>query len=66
MTLLLTVPEAAEELRCSENTVYRLISEGLIQTCDIGLRGRARTRITQRALQDFIAARTTTRPRRTA
>lgn len=66
MTLLLTVPEAADELRCSENTVYRLISEGLIQTCDIGLRGRARTRITHKALQDFVAARSTERPRRTA
>jgi len=59
--LLLTVAEAAEELRVSEMTVYRLISSGDLPTSDIGTGKRARTRITRKALEEFIEARTTER-----
>jgi len=65
-TILMTVPEAAEHLRLSEMTVYRLISDGSIQTVDVSTRAstRSRTRITREALGEFIAARSSNRPRR--
>ncbi|WP_442928869.1 helix-turn-helix domain-containing protein [Modestobacter sp. VKM Ac-2980] len=63
--MVLTVAEAAEELRISDKSVYRLISAGELQTCDVGTgRERARTRVTREALEDFIASRTSDRPRR--
>lgn len=64
--LLLTVPEAAEELRVSNDSVYRLIAAGLIQTVDVGTARRPRTRVTRAALEEFIAARASDRPTRTA
>lgn len=64
--LLLTIPEAADELRISENSMYRLISAGLLQTVDVGTGRQSRTRISRAALEAFIAGRATERPTRTA
>jgi excisionase family DNA binding protein len=61
--LVLSIAEAAEELRISDKSVYRLIHDGELQTCDVGTGKRARTRVTLRALEDFIASRTSDRPR---
>lgn len=60
-TLVLTIAEAAEELRVSEMTVYRLISAGDLDTCDVGTGRRARTRIPRAALEAYVAGRTTSR-----
>lgn len=65
-TLLLTLPEAAEQLRISEDSLRALISAGAIQTVDVGTGRRSRTRVTRTALEDFIAARETNRAARTA
>lgn len=65
-TLLLTVPEAAAELRISENSLYRLIARGLVQTVDVGTGRQSRTRVTRKALEDFIAKRVSDRPVRAA
>lgn len=63
-TLLLTIREAADELRISENSVYRLISIGMLPSTNIAATGRrARTRIPRRALEQYIAERTDYRPR---
>lgn len=64
--LLLTIREAGEALGVSEMSMYRLISSGGIQTCDIGTGKRSRTRVPVSALEAFIAARTTDRPRQAA
>lgn len=44
---LLTIPQTAERLGCSENHVYRLIAAGALRAVDIALPGsrRAKTRI---------------------
>lgn len=60
---LLTVPEAAEDLRCSEMSVYRLISAGSLPTVDIATgKERPRTRIPRKQLEEYIAKRTEHRP----
>lgn len=61
-TLLLTLKEAAAELRISDDSVYRLITSGAIQSVDVGTARRSRTRITRAALEDFIAKRSSDRP----
>ncbi|MFI0481706.1 helix-turn-helix domain-containing protein [Actinomadura sp. 9N215] len=53
---LLTIPETAARLRCSENTVYRLIASGDLPARDIG-RGRVRTRVVEADLAAFIVGR---------
>lgn len=50
--LLLTVAEAAERLRLSEPTLYRLINRGELHAVRIG---RSR-RISVRALEAFVTA----------
>lgn len=66
-TLLLTVPEAAEELRISESRMYELISRGEIPTCDVGTGAqRSRTRVPRKALEAYVDERTTVRPLRSA
>ena len=62
--LLLTIDEAAAELRISGKSVHRLISAGELAACDVSTGKRARTRVTRRALERFIEARTSDRPRR--
>lgn len=59
-TLLLTVAEAGEEFRISENRMYELISRYGIPTVNVstGRGQRARTRISRRALEQFIEAHT--------
>jgi excisionase family DNA binding protein len=42
MTLLLTIPEVADQLRVSTRTVYRLISVGRIPVVAIGHRRMVR------------------------
>lgn len=59
--LLLTVREAAETLRCSPATIYRLISTGALESVDIG-QGRAKTRVPRAAVEKFVADRTRTVP----
>lgn len=66
MKLLLTIREAGEALGVSEMSVYRLISAGDLQTCDIGTGKRSRTRVPVKALEAFVAARTTDRPTQAA
>ncbi len=51
--LLLTVREAADQLRCTTWHTYRLIQEGLLPCVRLG--GRA-LRIDRRALEDFVTA----------
>lgn len=50
-TALLTVREAAIELRCSPNTVYTRISEGRLRYVDIGAKG---IRVSRKELDRFI------------
>jgi excisionase family DNA binding protein len=67
VTALLTIPEVAARLRCGKTSVYELISRGELATTDISVTGtRPVTRVTEKAVEDFIAARTTERPRRSA
>jgi excisionase family DNA binding protein len=67
VTTLLTIPEVAARLRCGKSSVYNLISIGELATTDIAIKGdRPKTRVSEQAVEDFIAARTTDRPRRTA
>jgi excisionase family DNA binding protein len=65
-TLLLTLAEAAEQLRMSEMSVRRLISDGSLQSVDVSTQSstRSRTRVSRQALDDFIAERSSDRPRR--
>jgi excisionase family DNA binding protein len=55
---LFDIKTAAERLQCSRGHVYNLINDGLIPTVAIG-RGRAKTRIREQDLDDFIKAATT-------
>jgi excisionase family DNA binding protein len=52
---LLTVPEAATELRRSVPTIRRLISRGLLQTVRLGHGGSARVLIPRESLEALIA-----------
>jgi len=58
---MLTIPETAERLRCSENHVYRLIASGDLSCTDIAQRGsrQPKTRVPETAITAFINARTT-------
>jgi len=58
--LLLTVKQAAEALGVSDDTVYRYIADGDLDTTDVARRGsvRAKTRIPRKSIEKFIAART--------
>lgn len=53
-TALLTINEAAEQLRVSRRTVYRYISDGALPTVNIGREKRSRSRIAREALDAFI------------
>jgi excisionase family DNA binding protein len=53
---LLTIPEVAAALRCSESHVRRLIQEGKLATCDISTAGStlSKTRVKRVALNQYI------------
>jgi excisionase family DNA binding protein len=51
---LLSIPEAAKALRCSENHVYRLVGRGELRTVDVGNGRRPKSRIRSDDLQTFI------------
>jgi len=53
--MLLTIPEAAEQLRIGRTLIYELISAGELEVVHIG---RA-SRVPLEALRDFVAARRT-------
>lgn len=57
-TQLWTIGEAAERLRCSEMTVYRLITRGHLKAVDISTTGRSKTRVRDDDLAAFIEDRT--------
>jgi len=48
--LLLTIPEAAQSLRVSRSTIYRLINDGLLDT----IRIRSRLRIRPSDIDRFL------------
>lgn len=67
---LLTIPEAAKALGCSENHIYRLVGRGELRTVDVGNGRRPKSRIRTDDLADFIdrhtasPMRSVTSPRR--
>ena len=66
-TTLLTIPEVAARLRCGKTSVYELISRGLLATTDVAVTGtRAKTRVSEKAVEDFIESRTSNRTGRLA
>lgn len=57
--LLYRIPEAAELLGVTSNTVYRLIAAGQLRAVDVDASGRRpRTRVRHDDLQAFVDART--------
>ncbi len=58
MTLLLTIPEAAVELRCGRNKIYRLIARGRIKAIDTADEGSTQTvlRVPRSSLEAYIQA----------
>lgn len=62
--LLLTVPEAAAELRIDRTTVYTLISDGRLKAHNLAKPGaRSKTRIHRDDLNAFIATCATSKPK---
>ena len=58
---LLTIPEVAARLRCGRTSVYELIARGELAVVDIAVtRTRAKTRVTDKSVDEFIASRTRT------
>lgn len=53
--MLLTIPEAAEQLRIGRTLIYELISAGELEVVHIG----RTSRVPLEALRDFVAARRT-------
>lgn len=60
MTHLNTIPETAKKLRVHRDTVYQLINRGDLESCDIAPSGsrRPKTRVSDAAIERFVAART--------
>lgn len=57
MTALLTVPEAAAELRVHRDTVYALIADRSLRAVNIARAGsRSKTRIPREALDAYVAS----------
>lgn len=56
---LLTIPETSERLRCSDNTVYRLIASGELPAVDIAPRGSrsSKTRVDESDIAAYIDAK---------
>lgn len=61
LSRLLTIPETAQVMGCSENFVYTLIADGDLTTVDISRRGsrKAKTRVPEDVAIAFFARRTT-------
>lgn len=56
MTILLTVPEAADELRVCKDTVYALIAAGDLRARNIARPGsRSKTRIERTSIEEYVA-----------
>lgn len=57
---LLTIPEAADQLRCSKTHVYDLIADGVLPAVDIARPGakRSKTRVTAAALEGYVERHT--------
>lgn len=57
---LLTVLETAVALRVSDDTVYRLIAAGDLESTDVAPTGsrRPKTRVLAKSVNEFIASRT--------
>lgn len=53
---VLTIPQVAERLKVSRNTVYRLISAGELPVVEVG----SVSRVAEKALQDYIDRNTRT------
>jgi excisionase family DNA binding protein len=55
-TVLLTIPETADQLRCSENTVYRRIASGELEARDISRPGakKSKTRVPRESLLAYL------------
>ena len=65
MTFLLTIPQVAARLRIGRSSVYELIAGGELATADMVVKGsRSKTRVPESAVDEFIASRTRTAPRR--
>lgn len=54
---LLTIPETAGRLRCSDMHVYRLIATGKLRALDVSQPGsrRAKTRVSEADLAAYVA-----------
>lgn len=62
LPLLLTIPQVCEQTGIkSKTTVYELISAGQLDTVDIAVHGRSRTRVPRASLERFIERRTAKR-----
>lgn len=61
--LLLTIPETAATLKLGQNTVYRLIACGQLDTVDVSLPGsrKSKTRVPHVSIERFIERRTRNR-----
>ena len=61
---LLTIPDAAERLGCSEMHIYRMVSSGELRAVDISQKGarKSKTRIRSDDLDAYIEARTRCAP----
>ena len=59
-TKLLTIPETADELGISPNTVYKMIACGDLRAVDMAVPGarRPKTRVREEDLVSFIESRT--------
>ena len=61
MTKLLTIPEAGQRLTLGRSSVYELIARGELAVVDVAVTGtRPKMRISDKAVDDFIASRTRT------
>lgn len=55
---LLSITEAARLLSCSRGHVYNLIAAGELSAVDIGIGGRAKTRVLPAELQAYVQRHT--------
>jgi excisionase family DNA binding protein len=62
---LLTIPQTAAVLRCSDNHVYNLIADGDLSAVDIARRGsrKPKTRVPQEVALAFLERRASKRLR---
>lgn len=58
MEQLISMATFAERLGCSPATAYRIVAAGRIDWTDIGIGGRPRIRISERAFRKYVDGRT--------